>query len=194
MSRPKNIVVGVCIIIGGAVAALPFRKSADKVSPVRPPANRAANPERESDITLQLAPVSGTSPAWESSFRAEPNATDDVPTPTRVSLERLQSPPGLAPIFESFETAGDQSSQERDPQSERTHLVSDGDKLETLAERYLGNREKWGVIFRANADVLDSPELLPIGVEIVIPARDRRPGAEADGLVPVPQDLLHAAD
>jgi hypothetical protein len=53
---------------------------------------------------------------------------------------------------------------------ERTHVVVDGDSLAKLADRYLDDPELDDEIFRLNRDVLSSPELLPIGVELRIPA------------------------
>jgi hypothetical protein len=52
------------------------------------------------------------------------------------------------------------------------HRIVDGDSLEKLAARYLGDRARWPEIFRRNALKLSHPEILPIGVEIEIP-RDR---------------------
>jgi nucleoid-associated protein YgaU len=56
-----------------------------------------------------------------------------------------------------------------------THRIVDGDTLTTLAERYLGSASRAGEIFAANRDVLFDPKLLPIGIELKIPPRDRRP-------------------
>jgi hypothetical protein len=56
-----------------------------------------------------------------------------------------------------------------DAPSGRTHVVVDGDSLVRLAERYLDDPALAGEIYRLNRDVLQSPELLPIGVELKIP-------------------------
>jgi len=87
-------------------------------------------------------------------------------------------------------------------ESLRTHIVIDGDTLIRLAERYLDDPTRSPEIYRLNRDVLTSPELLPIGVELRIPDRARpgealaslAPAANADGananraemMVPVP--------
>jgi nucleoid-associated protein YgaU len=57
------------------------------------------------------------------------------------------------------------------PSSSRTHTIEAGDTLSKLAERYLGDRQKSELIYRANSDVLFDPRLLPIGVELRIPTR-----------------------
>ncbi len=49
------------------------------------------------------------------------------------------------------------------------HRVQDGDTLPELAARYLGDPNRFMEIFEANRHVLASPDLLPIGVELIIP-------------------------
>ena len=44
--------------------------------------------------------------------------------------------------------------------------------LENLAERFLANRERAAEIFDSNRGVLARPDLLPVGVTIVLPPRD----------------------
>ena len=60
--------------------------------------------------------------------------------------------------------------------SGRTHIVIDGDSLQRLADRYLDDPARSDEIYQLNRDLLASPDLLPIGVELRIP--DRR---SADG-------------
>jgi len=64
----------------------------------------------------------------------------------------------------------------------RTHKVVDGDTLSALAERYLGSADRGREIFEANREVLPSPEILPIGVELKIPPRQ--------GIVPSPSNYM----
>jgi hypothetical protein len=54
----------------------------------------------------------------------------------------------------------------------RMHRIRDGDTLPALAERFLGDRKRDQEIFEANRDVLAHPDLLPIGVDLRVPARD----------------------
>jgi nucleoid-associated protein YgaU len=51
------------------------------------------------------------------------------------------------------------------------HRIVDGDTLTGLAERYLGNSNRFLEIYDQNRDMLTSPDLLPIGSELKIPAR-----------------------
>jgi nucleoid-associated protein YgaU len=61
----------------------------------------------------------------------------------------------------------------------RTHIVVDGDSLERLAGRYLDDARRSNEIFEANRELLSSPDLLPIGAELVIPKRSAAGGLEA---------------
>jgi nucleoid-associated protein YgaU len=53
----------------------------------------------------------------------------------------------------------------------RVHRLADGDTLGNLAARYLGDPQRWVELFEANRDVLSDPAILPLGVELKIPAR-----------------------
>ncbi len=53
----------------------------------------------------------------------------------------------------------------------RRHRIVEGDTLPRLAEKYLGSRDRYLELFQINSEVLFDPRLIPIGVEIVIPAR-----------------------
>ncbi len=78
----------------------------------------------------------------------------------------------------------------------RRHTIHDGDTLESLAQRYLGDGQRAGEILEANRDVLADPQLLPIGVTIVIPrsagaaAVEPTAGEEPGPLVPLPPSGL----
>jgi nucleoid-associated protein YgaU len=50
------------------------------------------------------------------------------------------------------------------------HRIVDGDTLAGLAQRYLGSSARFREIYDANRDQLPGPDLLPIGVEVRIPA------------------------
>jgi|GEM_PF-6580041 len=74
------------------------------------------------------------------------------------------------------------------------HTVRDGDTLRRLAERYLGDQNRYLEIFDANRQLLKNPEVLPIGSRLSIalrpassvPPRDPiRASEEATSLPPV---------
>ena len=59
------------------------------------------------------------------------------------------------------------------------HKLVDGDTLEGLAAKYLGDAALAGLILETNLDKIARADLLPIGVDLQIPARpdrDPRPG------------------
>ncbi|HEX6963639.1 MAG TPA: LysM peptidoglycan-binding domain-containing protein [Lacipirellula sp.] len=51
----------------------------------------------------------------------------------------------------------------------RIHVVHEGDSLNRLAKRYLGDDARALEIFDLNREVLDNPHLLPLGTELKIP-------------------------
>jgi nucleoid-associated protein YgaU len=52
----------------------------------------------------------------------------------------------------------------------RRHTVREGDTLTSLAKRYYGDEAKSAALFRVNRAVLTSPNELPPGTDLVIPA------------------------
>ena len=55
------------------------------------------------------------------------------------------------------------------------HVVVDGDTLEQLAVKYLGDRKRFMEIYQLNRDLLPSPNVLPIGAELRLPSRTAPP-------------------
>lgn len=53
----------------------------------------------------------------------------------------------------------------------RKHRIVEGDTLQGLAQRYLGDEGRAGEIHVANIDRLMNPEILPLGVTLLIPPR-----------------------
>ncbi len=49
------------------------------------------------------------------------------------------------------------------------HVVHEGDSLDRLAKRYLGDEARALEIFDLNRDVLANPHVLAIGIELRIP-------------------------
>lgn len=138
-------------------------------SPWRPPAPQATLDGAES-TPVAMAPAS----TWEDTrveTVAAPVASASMkpiaatPSPTRQasfdwSSDAAPTPPPLAPVESPVEASAVQ-----------IHVVVDGDSLPRLAGRYLDDPHRGDEIYRLNRDVLPSPDLLPIGVELKIPAR-----------------------
>ena len=51
----------------------------------------------------------------------------------------------------------------------RLHTISDGDTLPDLADRYLGDRQRYLELFELNRNVLPHPDILPLGTTIQVP-------------------------
>lgn len=70
-------------------------------------------------------------------------------------------------------------------EARRTHLIVDGDTLFYLAERYLGDGERYLEIYEANRDVLKDPDLLVLGAVLRIPPADAPVSPAEEGLADV---------
>jgi nucleoid-associated protein YgaU len=56
-------------------------------------------------------------------------------------------------------------------ETDQIHTVVDGDTLVKLAQHYLGSGDRYLELFQYNRDVLNDPDVLPIGAEVRIPSR-----------------------
>jgi nucleoid-associated protein YgaU len=111
----------------------------------------------------------------------------------RTTVVQTQSLATMRP-FEAVEAATAPSSLSSVPaNAPRRHTVRDGDTLGGLAERYYGDARRYREIFDANRSTLTSPEMLPIGATLTIPAYDPRfvpPPAEPSAARLVPQVMI----
>ncbi|MEX1224043.1 MAG: LysM peptidoglycan-binding domain-containing protein [Pirellulales bacterium] len=77
----------------------------------------------------------------------------------------------------------------------KLHVVRDGDTLTRLAQRYLGDPDRYREIFELNAATLDNPEILPLGAKIKIPSRERpRQTVSDEAATAIPQLYGTAAE
>jgi nucleoid-associated protein YgaU len=53
----------------------------------------------------------------------------------------------------------------------KTYTVVKGDSLSKIAKREYGDANKWRQIFEANKDVIDNPDLIEPGQNLIIPER-----------------------
>lgn len=96
----------------------------------------------------------------------KPQMVDPVPMPLAPPVAE-RAIPG-AGVLTPLATGGQPSVSIADIPFRR-HRLTDGDTLVGLAERYYGDRNRAAELFDANRGVLSSPDLLPIGIEIVLP-------------------------
>jgi len=217
MKRISPTVLGILVVVGGVCAALPFQRSGGRRVSVEPGLNSEAIEWRSNDFTLEVTardqPLTDASVGGHSQSPAFGH-TDRTTVHTLASLDDLTQPPALAGSYDpaasiAAQPAGrpaeggrprpanaDSRTMSALPESVAlTHKIVDGDTLEALAERHLGSRSRWTEIYNANPEVLDNPEVLPLGATIVI-LPGIRPSAlpsftVTDGLVPVlDSDLL----
>ena len=53
----------------------------------------------------------------------------------------------------------------------RTYTVVKGDSLSKIAKHQYGDANKWRKIYEANKDVIDNPDLIEPGQDLIIPDR-----------------------
>jgi nucleoid-associated protein YgaU len=51
----------------------------------------------------------------------------------------------------------------------KTYTVVKGDSLSKIAKREYGDANQWHKIFEANKDVIDDPDLIEVGQDLIIP-------------------------
>jgi hypothetical protein len=131
---------------------LPARPSGPDAMTVSTPSDGQSTQGPATQVTsVSLNPVVGTPSAQQASF--------DWPAEVKAPA------PALVPV----DLPGNE------PAAVQIHVVIDGDSLARLAGRYLDDPHRGAEIYRLNRDVLQSPDLLPIGAELKIPV-----GQQAD--------------
>jgi nucleoid-associated protein YgaU len=169
------------VVLAGLCAALPFRQS-PRVVAVAPPAPLPLElPLRRPDSPLEMALRTEASPAVGlDALSAVESSRTTISPATLPDLRNLAPPPALPVSFQPLEPGPAPNPWRPDvigrpskpPAKPRPYRLRDGDTLESVAERYLGDRERATEIFELNREVLARPDLLPVGVTIVIPPRE----------------------
>lgn len=143
----------------------------------------------------ELPPVSTspgrlTRPATYQTVPANEPPLEGLPAPPYLpmSYESLLVPVGAEPtkinnpvnsnlpVHEPLLPSADEVAAAKEAQAKpgplwRKHRIVEGDTLATLAQRYLGEASRSGEIHVANLDRLANPEILPLGVTLLIPPR-----------------------
>ena len=170
--RRKLFAAGIVLVIGFGLA-WPLRRT----EPLLPASLDIASAAGEAQVLAQpvildekdsrssqvaSTALTATGPLAPAKAARDPFA--DAPTP---SAETSASPPIYSTISGG---AGDArpSLEVADPR-QRIHVVHQGDSLDRLAKRYLGDEARALEIFDLNREVLENPHLLPIGAELQIP-------------------------
>lgn len=191
--RPRaKIALAGGILLAGMLAALLFRRDAPPKESI---ATETASPVHRSAVeSLPPAPAAGarSQPRLLGRIDEVPGDASDVRTssmPEGVAATDQEKPAGESPRADERDEKPRAVEHEARVTSQplRTHKIVDGDTLYYLAERYLGNGERYLDIFEANRDVLVDPEILMIGRVLKIPPRDAPPAR------PAPSDAAEAA-
>jgi len=114
-------------------------------------------------------PLSDGSPAIPRTYRS----ALDTPPPPLLDAERPPPPVG-------WMMASGPSVAGRNPVP-ASHRVADGDDLAGIATRFYGHPGAAGAIWAANRDRIADPALLPIGIELVLPAAGSFPAGPVVG-------------
>lgn len=113
------------------------------------------------------APLTPASDLWAEVTAAKPTLDDSpygarpataTPGEARVEWSQLQPPPRVEPL-----------QRDRVEATYTKHVVTDGDTLRSIAERYLGDPTRAEELFELNRDRLEHPEVLPIGMVLRTP-------------------------
>ncbi len=200
MSRAKKLFVVSLVLTLGIGLAWPFRSVAPEFAPTEP-SNASFMPIGEA-VTQQtrLAPLPERSaratPTSERHVAAKMASTGDeaVVAPAPVGLD-VENHPALAnhslkgpttgPVPDrpaefvrdarpAYTTGSPAPTEESAWPEEVVHIVRNGDTLEKLAQRYLGDEGRALELFDLNREQLSNPHLLPIGAELRIPVPPQR--------------------
>ncbi len=204
MDRGVKIVLASCLLGAGIAGAMLFRHPSPPALPPRPGTpdglvlrqendSQVAPPPAMDRLTARIGPATPTASRAHQSVPSRPDFSPTNPgePPPPPALARSYPPlrERMIPPEDAF-MGPDSPRTEGADASVRTHKIVDGDTLADLAERYLGDADRYLEIYEANRDLLPSPGVLPIGVEIRMPARgEAGPSSQnrphEPGLVPV---------
>jgi len=183
---PKLLVA--LVALGGAVvvaysmqpATAPDARAAETLEPV---VLRETPPPDEATMIRAKAPTAQIRPT----LLAPPPEAGGEQQRVQEEYARLAPPPMMARVYPNgpvgLTAAADQAVGIPDPVDEpeiqRMHRVRDGDTLEALAQRYLGDRLRWREIYGVNRELIERPDLLPLGAKLRIPAKYPLPSPPA---------------
>jgi hypothetical protein len=180
--RGYRLLIVAAILAGGACAAWPYKLPHPSDPPEAPPLRQVVDvPLRRADVLIETGGPTSDSPAGEALGQASgPYWEYDAPVEKAAGPQPEQH---LAPDLAAHYTPLDgfrPTSWRPAPVAplpkrsrSRQHRLTDGDSLESLAERYLGDRARAGEIYEVNREVLPAADLLPLGKIIRIPPRER---------------------
>jgi nucleoid-associated protein YgaU len=150
--------------LGGAfLLAQPFRhQGSQTVRHEIPAVERVVLRETAVPGDQEIQPPNAPTAEIQPTLLAPPHDPEAVPD-MKEEVARLTPPPTMA---RTYPGSGADASRHS---VQRTHRVRDGDTLESLAQRYYGDRSRWQEIYQANREQIARPDLLPLNVRLRIP-------------------------
>ena len=148
--------------------------------PVPPKLQRMGGPQSQPQRPAVLQPGARPPLPQLSEFGSVGSASEMRPRPSSPSL-RIPAKTRRSPSPQGSRTL------------EQFHTIVNGDTLERISRRYLGDSSWADTIYRINRGVIRDRNRLPLGQKIRIPARQQLssttapPNTSASGLVPLPQ-------
>lgn len=193
MQRGKKIAAALVMLGLGLGTAMLFRRAE---TPAASDASAQLTPQKEA-LVLRESPVemrphslsSGVIPLKPAKSAKPPR---DLDAPIAVP-PKISAPPELPAVFdrslaasaaedlrgvaalaklEALASLSSSNTIPLGPAPLRTHRIVDGDTLGRLAERFLGDANRYEEIYALNESQLPDPNILPIGAELKIPPRD----------------------
>jgi nucleoid-associated protein YgaU len=149
----------------GLCAAWPLRRT----EPLRPPIPETGPPVAAPQSLLQPVPLSAAPSARGELLKAT-NASMTGPAAPPAAAAESSGPATLATLAVAAGAPFPSDGPDANVEKFRIHVVHEGDRLDRLAKRYLGDESRALELFDLNREVLDNPHLLPIGAELRVPA------------------------
>ena len=148
----------------------------------------------ESTGDLQHVDEHDATPAAGESPDDAAETTEDAAETSEDAAEPAEEAETIKPADRPHSSTANSTPRAVEVARPQQHRVVDGDTLAGLAAKYLGNADRWRVIYDANRSSLSSSEWLPVGVLLTIPrVEPTGSGAHSTSteMVPVPTNLLY---
>jgi hypothetical protein len=110
-------------------------------------------------------------------FRKEPEPGQPAATEEKSAEAGQKKPTVPPPRKRSRLVPARQTGRSVGGEEPKHHTIQEGDTLYNLALHYYGDGDRFVDIFRANRDVLKTPDQLPPGIELVIPETEEEEAA-----------------
>lgn len=194
----RRVLSAFIVLAIGGLAALPFYRPAEPPPLSQPAPSAGSTPSipitgpSDSQVGGAIAPTDSSStsanpthPLIDAVIFQPGNRLESELHLTRKAPQAEAPVPPADPIAPRGNDRPVDSTRESTPAdlAWRSHRIVDGDTLEKLARRMLGDPQRWPEIRMANSDILTEDGVLPIGKLLRIPPRTTPP---ANDLVPIP--------